>query len=92
MGFILHHITSLVINILPREHKIPTVWIYNNPKFINLLCFVYIVTSCDSTTQFPCSDTGQCIPVQLRCNNVSDCLDGSDEFECGGKYLLMWNS
>ena len=57
-----------------------------NPKFTLVHCFLYIVTSCDSTTHFPCSDTGLCIPLELRCNNVSDCLDGSDEFECGGKY------
>ena len=43
---------------------------------------------CNPSTQFQClDDTGGCIPLQLRCDEVSDCIDGSDEFECRGNYV-----
>ena len=43
--------------------------------------------SCDPSTSFQCLDTGNCIPLQLQCDDVTDCPDGSDEFECRGKTM-----
>ena len=33
------------------------------------------------TTEFSCDD-GQCIPIVLRCNDVINCRDSSDEKNC----------
>ena len=39
--------------------------------------------SCESS-QFQCVATGDCVSLEHRCNNVSDCSDGSDELDCEG--------
>jgi hypothetical protein len=36
---------------------------------------------CYPGTEFTC-DSGQCIPLSKRCNQISECLDGSDEENC----------
>ena len=38
------------------------------------------LTGC-SSTQFTCDD-GQCVNMEQRCNQVTDCEDKSDEFNC----------
>ena len=38
-------------------------------------------TSC-SSHDFTC-DSGHCVPRSARCNDYHDCVDGSDEDNCG---------
>ena len=40
------------------------------------------LVQCDNCTQFTCGD-GQCTMKEWKCNDVKDCLDGSDEIGCG---------
>ena len=47
---------------------------------ISLYCIFYY-TGCSEGT-YQCSD-GQCIPISLYCDFRKDCLDGSDEQNCG---------
>lgn len=36
--------------------------------------------------EFMCKDiTGECIPTKFQCDGKSDCLDNSDEMDCGGR-------
>lgn len=37
---------------------------------------------------FPCKSTGNCLPIEFRCNGKDECTDRSDELGCKpGKYL-----
>ena len=37
---------------------------------------------CEFGKEFTCN-SGQCVPLQSRCNNINNCEDGSDESHCG---------
>lgn len=37
---------------------------------------------CDPSKEMRCKD-GQCILLRRKCDNIFDCLDGSDEHDCG---------
>ncbi|KAK9497166.1 hypothetical protein O3M35_004534 [Rhynocoris fuscipes] len=39
--------------------------------------------TCD-TTQFLCSSSALCLPIQIRCNGTSECPKGEDEVACEG--------
>lgn len=42
----------------------------------------YLLIKGCTSNQFTCAN-GQCVPSSSRCNNVRECADGSDEFNCG---------
>ena len=46
-----------------------------------MLCFILDYRTCYST-EFPCRDR-QCLPNGMLCDGVANCLDGSDEDNCG---------
>ena len=35
-----------------------------------------------SANQFQCKNTSECIHIEYKCDNVTDCKDGSDEVGC----------
>ncbi|KAF7494464.1 Serine protease nudel [Sarcoptes scabiei] len=39
--------------------------------------------------EFQCNQTNECISIELKCNRVLDCLDGSDELQCRCKDYLQ---
>ena len=41
---------------------------------------------CKFGEQFSC-DSGHCVDIQNRCNNIDDCTDKSDESDCGFVYV-----
>lgn len=42
-----------------------------------------IAKTCDESTEFRCYSNEKCIDASLRCNQVFDCDDQSDELNCG---------
>lgn len=41
-----------------------------------------VESQCNTTTHFPCGD-GTCLPVEKKCDGVTDCPGGGDELLCG---------
>ena len=42
----------------------------------------YIITAC-SEGQYSCADNIGCYSYRKKCDNITDCSDGSDERGCG---------
>jgi hypothetical protein len=42
------------------------------------------------TGEWQCAN-GDCIYDSLRCNDVVDCNDGSDEVDCGMLIVVQWS-
>ena len=40
-------------------------------------------TRCDESEHFWCSKEKHCLPSHVRCNFKLECLDGTDELDCG---------
>ena len=39
--------------------------------------------TCESDSEFRCVDGQACIDMSRRCDSHPDCVDGSDELNCG---------
>ena len=39
--------------------------------------------SCYFPEDVKCRDNGSCIQSDMICNEINDCMDGSDEEDCG---------
>ena len=39
------------------------------------------LNSCDNSKEYNCDD-GSCIPMEMKCDSVPDCVDGGDESHC----------
>lgn len=49
-----------------------------------------LISGCDKWKDFACH-SGQCIKMEWKCDNENDCLDKSDELNCGQfSYLLIF--
>ena len=52
------------------------------------MVYILVSSTCDYL-DFQCND-GQCVNYMDRCDNKFDCIDGSDENDCGKvKYLIL---
>ena len=58
-------------------------------SIIILTHFLFIIASSCSSNQFQCVE-GHCIDLKNRCNEVQECLDGSDEFLCCESNCLLF--
>jgi len=49
-----------------------------------VLWYIYVVSwNCTIPGDVNCKDNGTCIHADMVCNGINDCLDGSDETNCG---------
>lgn len=48
------------------------------------MTFFYFQTGCNKN-QITC-DNSKCLPKDIVCDDVSDCVDGTDEANCSGEY------
>ncbi|XP_076180736.1 terribly reduced optic lobes isoform X6 [Ptiloglossa arizonensis] len=55
----------------------PTNWPTESPR------------ECDPSWEMRCDD-GMCVPLRRKCDNIFDCLDGSDERDCGVCTPYEW--
>ena len=47
------------------------------------LSILVLPGECQSSGRFYCEENGLCIDGSLRCDQQKDCLNGSDEQNCG---------
>ena len=52
-----------------------------------LFCYIASIP-CHYPGDVKCRDNGSCIHSDMICNGINDCMDGSDEDNCG-KYVLF---
>ena len=45
-----------------------------------------VLSTCEYSSQFTCK-SGRCIDRELRCNGITNCIDGSDEDDCKLIYI-----
>ena len=70
---------------LPNEYPIGRKeWYFDNSSVTECLEIGqrnFSLSSCKIQNEFTC-DNGLCIPIDKRCNQLLDCMDGSDENDC----------
>ena len=65
-------------------HVIAMYFFLNNIMFICTLSTVF--RNCTIPGDVKCRDNGTCIHSDMICNEISDCMDGSDEENCSKKF------
>ena len=61
--------------------------VYNDEHKMHIVLYYYSIgnaMTCDDDA-FACGSGDKCIPKIWKCDSEHDCLDGSDEVDCGRK-------
>ena len=58
------------------------------PQFIPIYVYVLALIPCPYPGDVKCRDNGSCIHSDMICNGRNDCMDGSDEENCGMFYAI----
>ena len=73
------------------SERVKLVWVFDcmqsAQQCLNVFeCFFipFILTdvTCNTGSEFKCTNTNHCIPMAWKCDGDTDCADGSDEWEC----------
>ena len=71
------------IHICPYAHTACSTLNSNIVVLLTPLVFYTALWNCYFPGDVKCRDNGSCIHSDMICNGINDCMDGSDEDNCG---------
>lgn len=83
------------------SERVKLVWVFDcmqsAQQCLNVFEFFFIPfiltdVTCNTGSEFKCTNTNHCIPMAWKCDGDTDCADGSDEWECCKSWyrLFLW--